>query len=392
LSGTQTFNEKRIIMKKTLLVILFLFIALTGSAQSVGIIGSATPTGWDSDTDMLTTDNVTYTLHMTFVTGEAKFRQDDAWTINWGATAFPTGTGTQNGPNIPVPAGTYDVTFNRTTGAYSFVGSSTFPSIGILGTAVGDDFNGPDVDLTTTDGVIYTLSGFTFLAGEAKFRQDDAWTNSWGATSFPSGTATLGGPNIPVPAGTFTVTFNRTTGAYNFGFVSIGIIGTAVNGWDADVDMTTIDGQLYTLANYTLLDGVIKFRQDDAWTNNWGGDTFPSGTAVAAGGDIPVTAGTYDISFDRNTLAYSFTSLGVGDFTEHNFSVYPNPSRGQWNFSSTEEPIESIAIFDITGKLVSVSQPKAVTTSVDAGSLNSGLYFAKITSANAVRTIKLIKE
>lgn len=380
-------------MKTKILSIIAVLCCFMGSAQSVGIIGSATPTGWDSDTDMTTTDNITYTITMTFTTGEVKFRQDDAWAINWGASTFPTGTGVQNGPNIPVPAGTYDVTFNRTSGNYSFVGTSTFPSIGISGTAVGDDFAGPDVDLVTTDGINYTLSGFTFLAGEAKFRQDDAWTINWGGTTFPSGTATLGGSNIPVPAGTFTVTFNRNTGAYNFGFVSIGILGTAVNGWDTDVDMLTSDGVTYTLMNYTLLDGELKFRQDNAWTVSWGGDTFPSGTGIFSGPNIMVTGGVYDIAFDRNTLAYGFTpSLGVGNFTEKRFSVYPNPSNGSWNFSATNGSIDTINVIDVSGKLVLSVVPAANMTTVDATGLASGIYFAKIASANMVQTIKVIKE
>ncbi len=89
---------------------------------SVGIIGPATPGGWDSDTNMNQDPDNPYlwTLDITLAQGEAKFRADDAWSINWGDTAFPSGTGTQDGPNIPVDAGTYTVTINTCTGAYSF--------------------------------------------------------------------------------------------------------------------------------------------------------------------------------------------------------------------------------------------------------------------------------
>lgn len=87
---------------------------------SIGIVGDAT-SDWDTDIAMNTTDGITYTITAyTFKNGGAKFRQDNAWAINWGSNAFPAGTGTQNGPNIPVIAGTYNVTFNRTTGAYNF--------------------------------------------------------------------------------------------------------------------------------------------------------------------------------------------------------------------------------------------------------------------------------
>lgn len=45
----------------------------------------------------------------------------DGWSVNWGATEFPSGIGTQNGPNIPVAAGDYIVLFNDITGGYNFI-------------------------------------------------------------------------------------------------------------------------------------------------------------------------------------------------------------------------------------------------------------------------------
>ena len=92
------------------------------SAQSIGIIGSATPGGWDTDTDM-TQDSMNadiWTLDIALFDGEAKFRQDDDWAVNWGAGDFPAGIGEQDGANIPVFAGNYTVTFNAATGEYNF--------------------------------------------------------------------------------------------------------------------------------------------------------------------------------------------------------------------------------------------------------------------------------
>ncbi len=102
-SGTETFN-----------------FAVT-SDFSVGIIGSATPTGWDSDTDLNFVTGTQYEITIALTAGEAKFRANDDWGTNWGDGAFPMGTGTQDGANIPIAtAGTYLVTFDTSTGAYSF--------------------------------------------------------------------------------------------------------------------------------------------------------------------------------------------------------------------------------------------------------------------------------
>jgi hypothetical protein len=113
-----------------------LFSASVSMAQitTVGIIGSATPmstanpTGWDASTPMTRNaangDEWTITINLT--AGEVKFRADNAWTVNWGANTFPTGTGTQGGPNIPIAtAGRYNVRFNSATGAYQFTTATT---------------------------------------------------------------------------------------------------------------------------------------------------------------------------------------------------------------------------------------------------------------------------
>ena len=391
-------------MKKQLLLLITLMSFFIMPAQSIGIIGSATPTGWGSDTDLATTDNITYTITMTFVSGEAKFRQDDAWTVNWGSLAFPTGTGTQDGQNIQVPAGTYTVTFNRITGDYNFSGMSTFANIGIWGPAVDaiNGFAGPDVDMMTTDGITYTLSGYNFTSGTAKFRKNDDGSLSYGSTGFPTGTAVLNGSTFYVPGGQYTVTYNIDSGFYSFDFPSVGYLGTVLNptGFDGqDVDLITTNGVVYTGTGY-LEAGELKFRLDNMWTTNWGGSSVPApspmvGTGAQNGSNILVTpAGNYDITFNRETLEYSITtaSMSVGDFNALNMKAYPNPSTNFWNFSAGGDIIESILIVDMMGKIVMSATPKVNEVALDASGLHNGVYFAKVATANATQAIKVIKE
>ncbi len=100
---------------------------------------------------------------------------------------------------------------------------------------------------------------------------------------------------------------------------SIGFLGDFGN-WGSDVDMSTADNLDYTKTNYYLPAGGLKFRQDDGWTNSWGGDTFPSGTTT--GNNIPVTSNFYNITFNIITGDYNFTPAGpsnqnisiIGDF------------------------------------------------------------------------------
>ncbi|RZK11901.1 MAG: T9SS type A sorting domain-containing protein [Flavobacterium sp.] len=397
-------NFKLLLMKKTLLLLIAVIglLSTAAYAQTISIVGSGV-NGWPPNNNpeivLSTTDNIVYTIQDLVVsTGEVKFRENMAWINNWGGSAFPTGTAVFNSGNIPTVAGTYDVTFNKNTLQYSFVGTSAFPSIGIIGTVLGENgFDGADVDMLTSDGENYTLSAYTFLAGELKFRQDDAWTINWGntANTFPNGTATQGELNISVPAGTYTVHFNRLTGAYNFDYVSIGFLGTVLGegGFDgADVDLTTTDGINYSILNYPLVAGEIKFRQDNAWTVNWGGSSL-TGTAQQNGDNIVLaSAGNYDINFNKNTLAYSITpNLSTKDFSIRSIKVYPNPTQNIWNFSS-ESVISSVQIIDVIGKTILTKNAIANEVAIDASVLPQGMYFAKITADNISQTIKVIKK
>lgn len=79
-----------------------------------GIIGSATPTAWDSDTNMTLVNaavgGFSWTINMTLVDGEIKFRENDDWGINYGGGGADGELVFNSSSNIAVSAGTYDIT------------------------------------------------------------------------------------------------------------------------------------------------------------------------------------------------------------------------------------------------------------------------------------------
>jgi len=113
-------------MKKVILFICLFLTSFLTFGQTVSIIG--TLTNWASDVNMNSTDNTNWTLTYTFNAAEQlKFRQNASWTVNWGNSSFPSGTGIQDGPNVQVPAGEYNITFNSATGAYNFESTNPNP-------------------------------------------------------------------------------------------------------------------------------------------------------------------------------------------------------------------------------------------------------------------------
>ena len=76
---------------------------------TIGIIGSATPKAWDGDTDMTyNPEERCWELKDVELTdGEMKFRHTNDWSLSWGGEL--DNLTTQNGPNIAVAAGSYDI-------------------------------------------------------------------------------------------------------------------------------------------------------------------------------------------------------------------------------------------------------------------------------------------
>lgn len=83
---------------------------------------------------------------------------------------------------------------------------------------------------------------------------------------------------------------------------SVGIIGD-FNGWNADVEMTPEPGfSVWKAENVDLGGGSWKFRMNNEWTLNLGGDTLDNLTQD--GHNIP-NGGVHTVIIDFNTLPYS---------------------------------------------------------------------------------------
>ncbi len=379
------------------------------AAPVISITGTAVGGSGDGfDFDMTTTDGIMYHYQqLATTTGLLKFRTNHLWDISYGGDSFPYGTGVVDGNEIPVPQGTWDVTFNIQTRAYNFSGGALATTIALVGSGAGgwpgSDTNPGPFDLyqmSTEDGVNFTLYNVTLTDGEVKFRADNSWLLNWGAPEFPTGVAVQNGNNILTVAGNYTVNFNAMSGEYSFAApLRMAIVGSAVGGWPTGVagevdlhQLESTDGVHFRLNNITLTDGYAKFRQNNSWDVNWGGTSL-SGPLVFNGPDIPVTAGAYSIGVNRVDGSYSFgEALGVQPFAKADFKVYPNPTANLWNFSAAKGQIQSVRIVDVLGKTVGNVSAATADVVFNASALQTGVYFAQIITESATATVKLLKK
>jgi hypothetical protein len=87
-----------------------------------------------------------------------------------------------------------------------------------------------------------------------------------------------------------------------------------------------------------------------------------------------------------NGIPLSTTSFDFADF-----NVYPNPTTGTLNISSTKE-ISEVSVYNLLGQTIMDKKANALDVQMDLSSLSRAAYLVKIVAEGQVKVIKVLKQ
>ncbi|WP_291128769.1 T9SS type A sorting domain-containing protein [Flavobacterium sp. UBA7682] len=270
--------------------------------------------------ELSTNDKILYAANNVSINaGYISFKYEDDLFANWGGLDFPKGKASLNYQTIQVKVGgIYNVTFNHLSKEYEFILVEEFPNLNpkekiyLTGTAIIDSAYPLDnIPMETKDGIIYTLKnqllhkGAIFFGGEGY--------PDLGVSSIPNGVAIMSVSNIDIDAferGYYDITFNFETKEYTFQLInSIKARIFLTDEYQTNqVELELLNEADFSIKNIELYAGrkYVFDELDFVPFVSWGGNQYPTGTAVLKGSGFEVPEdGMYDVTFNYQTKIYS---------------------------------------------------------------------------------------
>lgn len=163
---------------------------------------------------------------------------------------------------------------------------------------------------TDYEGYIWLDGGFKFVAPDQAGNYN--WGNTdWGDDGTFSGTlAESGESDCTATAGYYRVRANTETLVYSVEPTTWGIVGAATPGsWDNSTALTYNSTTKKWEGTVVMTAGEFKFRANNAWAINLGGDSDEDGSMNYDGPNLSVSAGgTYSVVLDlSNPRQYTYT-------------------------------------------------------------------------------------
>lgn len=154
-----------------------------------------------------------------------------------------------------------------------------------------------------------------------------------------------------------------------------GVVGTIYEFGGANATIVTESWQTVSIPMSTFT--ALGF--DNTTFFQWKFDPFQQSVANAG-----------IVYFDN--IMFTQTPLSVTSTEQLQLSVSPNPAINFWDIASQDTTIDMVQVYDMTGKLVINTTADNTNVRVDATTLKSGIYIARVVSGDSTQSFKLIKE
>lgn len=240
-------------------------------------------------------------VYMANAANEWKFATQPNWNgPNYGDGG--SGKLDANGGNIASTAGYYKINANAT--------AMTFTAVKTVWGVIGDASPlgwGDETALAYSPTKRVWQGVIHLKAASMKFRANHDWGLNYGS-DLADGKLRADGGNIPVAEeADYAITLDLSQpNLYTYAMNRWGVIGDATpGGWSTDTNMTwdAVNNVLKVTLNLTV--GAFKFRANDGWAVNVGGNLTG---LTQDGANIPITvAGNYTITLDVSKAAYTST-------------------------------------------------------------------------------------
>ena len=248
-------------------------------------------------------NNVEGYIYMAGASNMFKISAQPGWDgITYGVGATP-GTLSPTGGDIPLPQGYYKININAGVDPMTY--TAVAMNWGVIGGLTGW---GSQIALAYDPALRVWKGGMHMPATQGwKFRANDNWDYNYGATAGSLSLVAGGSDIITDVEADYAITLDLSTPlAYTYRADRWGLIGDATpGGWNDDTNMTwdAVNGRFTVTLNLSA--NKFKFRANDGWDYNFGGDL---GALTPGGADIAVAeAGNYTITLNPWTRVATMT-------------------------------------------------------------------------------------
>ncbi|WNM18307.1 T9SS type A sorting domain-containing protein [Flavobacterium capsici] len=429
------------------------FITIGNSDGGVALAYGLTPVTWVSDqdgeirfythTDDQCGDNTNSRIR-SFTCGIPSTDSPDYVSLQWPPTATIDQGGDVNVYGQVYEGGLTDVVPNidgQAPGINAWIGISDMntnpntwtewtPMTWNAGSIGNNDEYQANIGGTLAPGTYYYATRFNLNGGAYVYgginQSNPNNGNFWDGTTFVNGILTVNPPPAPANdecAGAVMLTVDDTfcngtnTNGTNLGATDSGLgLADCFNYGQNDVwysftvpsDVATVDistdftgGTLYD-TEVALYSGVCGSLVELDCDNDGGTTTLPNGfswnslildSPVDAGATYYVRVSGYSAN-DVGTFCLRVSrnqDLSNGDFSNNSFSFSPNPVRNILTINNGQE-MTQIEVYNLVGQKIKQYDVNTTSAQIDMSNLQTGAYLLKITSNDAVKTIKVLKE